>query len=155
MRKFSRARTWATMGSLLGLLGSSVLACSGSKGTEAHASPSGVAQAEAFHRITLEDLAGRVERKDKMVLFDANMRDRYEKGHIPGAKWVDVATFGEADLPADRSTPLVFYCFNPQCTASHIAAKKAVKLGYQDVNVMAEGILAWQKAGKPLEPGAR
>jgi rhodanese-related sulfurtransferase len=110
------------------------------------------AEPEAFKRITMADLAARIERKDPMALFDANMRDRYEKGHIPGAKWVDVSTFGAADLPADRATPLVFYCFNPQCSASHMAATRAAKLGYADVSVMPEGILAWQKAGKELEP---
>ena len=33
--------------------------------------------------------------------------------------------------------------------ASHEAARRAVKAGYKDVSVMADGILGWKAAGEP------
>jgi rhodanese-related sulfurtransferase len=35
--------------------------------------------------------------------------------------------------------------------ASHEAAGRAVKAGYNDVSVMPEGIEGWKNAGKPVE----
>jgi rhodanese-related sulfurtransferase len=34
--------------------------------------------------------------------------------------------------------------------ASHGAAEKAVKAGYLDVSVMADGIMGWKDAGQPI-----
>jgi rhodanese-related sulfurtransferase len=34
--------------------------------------------------------------------------------------------------------------------ASHEAARRAVKAGYRDVNVMADGVMGWRHAGKPV-----
>jgi rhodanese-related sulfurtransferase len=34
--------------------------------------------------------------------------------------------------------------------ASHAAARRAVKSGYKNVNVMADGIEGWKEAGKPI-----
>ncbi len=34
--------------------------------------------------------------------------------------------------------------------ASHAAAVRAVKAGYRDVSIMAEGIKGWKAAGKPV-----
>jgi rhodanese-related sulfurtransferase len=38
--------------------------------------------------------------------------------------------------------------------SSHAAAREAVKLGYQNVYVMSDGIMGWVKAGKRVEPGS-
>jgi rhodanese-related sulfurtransferase len=39
--------------------------------------------------------------------------------------------------------------------ASHEAARRAVKAGYRDVSVMADGAMGWRKAGKPVTyPGS-
>jgi rhodanese-related sulfurtransferase len=49
-------------------------------------------------------------------------------------------------LPADKSTPLVFYCGGLKCRLSHKSAKKAIDLGYTKVKVFAEGYPAWVAA---------
>jgi len=36
--------------------------------------------------------------------------------------------------------------------ASHEAARRAVKAGYTDVSVMADGIAGWKAAGEPTMP---
>ena len=87
-------------------------------------------------------------------IYDANNdKTRQKEGLIPGAvalpspSHYDVAT----TLPADKSAKLVFYCANTGCMASHDAAKMAIKAGYTDVSVMADGIEGWKKAGKTSE----
>lgn len=79
---------------------------------------------------------------------DANGAATRERlGVIPGAVLLsDVDSI--ANLPADRTTNLVFYCANTSCRASHAAAEKALAAGYRRVKVLPEGIAGWVKAGK-------
>jgi len=45
-------------------------------------------------------------------VFDANTRETFEGGHLPGATFVESKTLASA-LPQDKSARLVFYCKNP------------------------------------------
>lgn len=87
---------------------------------------------------------------------DANgTKLRKDVGVIPGAILLsDYETFTAKELPADRAAPLVFYCANEQCGASHEAAHKARVLGYTNVAVLPAGILGWAQAGQPVEKPA-
>ncbi len=90
----------------------------------------------------------------KVQIYDANNeKTRLSDGLIPGAKALETVSQYDVKktLPTDTKTPLVFYCANTQCTASHTAAKRATEAGYIDVNVMSDGIQGWKKAGKPTE----
>jgi rhodanese-related sulfurtransferase len=80
---------------------------------------------------------------------DANGEGTRKKlGVIPGAVLLSEDVFNPKELPADKSKPLVFYCANTQCGASHEAAGKAITAGYQNVKVLPDGIAGWVKAGK-------
>lgn len=83
---------------------------------------------------------------------DANGEGTRKKlGVIPGAVLLtDSEMFAPSELPADKTKPLVFYCTNEHCGASHEAAQKALTAGYHDVKVMPDGIAGWVKAGKPV-----
>ena len=96
-------------------------------------------------------MAQKLEKKEPIAVFDANTKDRYVQGHIPGAKWVDVTKLDASALPQDHAQSLVFYCASTQCKASHRAASQASALGYTDVSVLPDGIVGWEKAGKPVE----
>ena len=85
-----------------------------------------------------------------VVIFDVNSPQSWMSAHVPGA----VRFNGEADLPADKSAALVFYCSNPLCRKAPNAAKRAKTLGYTDVRVMSAGISGWISAGLPTEAGA-
>jgi len=106
-----------------------------------------------FKLIHVSDLASLINDKDaKLHIYDANGPDTRDKyGVIPGAQLLtsednyDIAT----TLPASKSAPLVFYCANTHCMASHEAARRAVGAGYTDVSVMADGIMGWKAAGEP------
>jgi rhodanese-related sulfurtransferase len=84
---------------------------------------------------------------------DANGEStRKRMGVIPGAVLLtDSGSFQLAELPADKSKPLVFYCANTYCGASHEAADKAVAAGYRHVAVLPDGIAGWVKAGKRID----
>lgn len=71
---------------------------------------------EAFGRMSVEDVEAKLkEAKDgkaAFFVFDNNAKSVFEKGHVPGAKWVDHENIQATDLPADKEATLVFYCAN-------------------------------------------
>jgi rhodanese-related sulfurtransferase len=107
---------------------------------------------ETFKLIHVTELKTLMETdKSSLHIYDANAaetRDQY--GVIPGATLLDSDnSYDLAVLPHDKDATLVFYCANSLCTASHEAARRAVKAGYADVNVMGDGIRGWKQAGQP------
>lgn len=91
--------------------------------------------------------------KGECVPVDANGDGTRKKmGVVPGAVLLsDSETFALSELPADKSKPLVFYCANTSCGASHEAAERAQVAGYTNVKVMPDGIAGWVKAGKKVQ----
>ncbi len=90
-----------------------------------------------------------IDQKTNMVLIDSRpKRKKYDKGHIPAALSLPDSQFAKMQdqLPADKNTPLVFYCGGLKCRLSHKSAKKAIELGYTKVKVFAEGYPAWVAA---------
>jgi rhodanese-related sulfurtransferase len=108
-----------------------------------------------FKVLHVADLVTLMKGGSAVTLYDVNgASTRAHEGVIPGSHLLSSSSkFSAAkELPAEKSAPLVFYCANTQCTASHDAAKKAIKEGYRDVSVMVDGIYGWKKAGEPTEP---
>lgn len=79
----------------------------------------------------------------------------FNDGHIPGALHCDYEKMSANCLPADKATPLVFYCAGGMCPVSRMAADKAVKYGYTKVAIYEGGIKGWKAAGLPVEKGAK
>ena len=105
---------------------------------------------KTIHIADFENLLG----QDKTVaVFDANDEStRSHVGLIHGAHALSTYDkYAESELPADKKTPLVFYCANKMCSSSHDAAERAVGMGYTNVSVMVDGVYGWQKARKPLD----
>jgi rhodanese-related sulfurtransferase len=90
------------------------------------------------------------------VAVDANNSDTRQKfGVVPGAVLLTSHDqFQPTELPADKSTKLVFYCGGEKCTAAPKAAKVATQAGYSNVNVMRAGIKGWVDAGKSVDKPA-
>lgn len=85
-------------------------------------------------------------------VIDVNEPDSYAEAHVPGAVLLVYDAIKATDLPADKSSALVFYCWSMECPAAETAAQSAVKLGYTEVACMKAGITGWQDAGLPTEP---
>lgn len=88
--------------------------------------------------------------KAKFAIVDANNDGtRKDAGVIASAILLtSYNQYALTELPVDKSTTLVFYCYNSYCQASHAAAERAIGAGYQDVRVMKAGIAGWNKANK-------
>lgn len=95
----------------------------------------------------------RLLREGAVHAIDVNSPQSWAEAHVPGAKSLDPAGYGAADLPEDRTASLVFYCSNPWCRKAPQAALRARKLGYENVKVMSAGIQGWVGAGLPIESG--
>ena len=93
----------------------------------------------------LQELIG----KGEVTVVDVNSSESWGKAHVPGALNLDSATYGSADLPSDKSSPLVFYCSNPLCRKAPSAARRARRMGYVNVRVMSAGISGWIAANLP------
>ncbi|NMG77361.1 rhodanese-like domain-containing protein [Aromatoleum diolicum] len=81
-----------------------------------------------------------------MTLIDSRPKERkYDKGHIPTALSIPDLQFDKFvdRLPADKGSPLYFYCEGLGCKLSSDSAAKAVKLGYTQVRVVSDGYPAW------------
>jgi rhodanese-related sulfurtransferase len=90
-----------------------------------------------------------IDNNADMVLIDSRpKRKKYDNGHIPTALSIPDSQFAkfQDQLPAEKSTPLVFYCGGLKCRLSHKSAQKAIELGYTKVKVFAEGYPAWVAA---------
>ncbi len=88
---------------------------------------------------------------NQVTVIDVNSDERFHQGHVPGALHLDGAAYTEADLPSDKASPLVFYCSNALCRKAPNAAKRARKMGYTGVKVMASGIKGWVATRLPTE----
>lgn len=102
--------------------------------------------------ISPADVHDRMEREPILVL-DVNARRSWLTARVPGARHLDPVGYTESDLPADRDAMLVFYCSNPLCSKAPRAARRAIRMGYRNVQVMAAGISGWLNAALPTDSG--
>lgn len=125
---------------------------------DAAAAPAAVTPAaDAFKLVSVDDLAKQLDakkaKKAAVAVFDANSKEtRDSSGIIPTSVLLSsVADYDLALLPKDKASPVVFYCANEKCTASHTAAKRATTAGHTDVAVLGAGIKGWVAAGKAVD----
>jgi len=65
--------------------------------------------------------------------------------NIPDSEFDKLA----GQLPADKATPLIFYCGGLECVLSDKSAEKARKLGYTNVSTYPPGYPEWEKLQGP------
>jgi rhodanese-related sulfurtransferase len=104
--------------------------------------------------LSLGEVRTLMDGKEAVYIYDANERESYLEGHIPGARWVQYEAVTAAELPPAKDAKLIFYCYNPQCGASEQAAAHAAALGYRNVWRMPEGIQGWRAAKMAVVAGA-
>lgn len=114
---------------------------------------SGTESTDAFAVLTVDEVAAGIapDAATRLAVYDANDRETFDAGHVPGATWVHYDSVTAADLPSDTAAPVVFYCGGPTCGAAPAAAETAISLGYTNVAVMRAGISGWREAGQPVE----
>lgn len=117
---------------------------------------SGAEAAHAFGDMSVDEVAAAIANTPgRLAIFDANSPATYAEHHVPTATWVDYDGVTAEQLPADPAAPVVFYCANSHCGASHTAAEMAIALGHTNVSVMGAGIQGWIDAGQAVEASAQ
>jgi rhodanese-related sulfurtransferase len=88
-----------------------------------------------------------IDDKSPYVLIDARPKRVADKGMIPTAINISDSEFDKHvdKLPADKATPLIFYCGGLECVLSDNSAEKAKKLGYTNVLTYPPGYPEWEK----------
>lgn len=85
---------------------------------------------------------------ENVMIIDARpFKPKYVKGHIPMAVSIPNTKFDKMvdKLPKDKNALLIYYCGGTKCKLSHKSARKAEKLGYNNVKVFAKGFPGWMK----------
>ncbi len=111
---------------------------------------------EGYALIDTETLKGYLESDpEKCVVIDARNPEEYQEVHIQGAVNVPQKHFSQYAhlLPQEKSAQIIFYCNGIKCGKSRKAAIKAIKMGYDNVLVYAEGMPVWEEKGMPIYAG--
>jgi len=97
-----------------------------------------------------------LDEKANFMLIDARPKRVFDKGSIPGAVNISDTDFDKQvdKLPADKATPLIYYCGGVDCVLSVKSADKARKLGYTDVKTLLRAIRSGSSCTvkQPLRP---
>ncbi len=84
-------------------------------------------------------------------LLDVRTKEEWNAGHLKGAKLATVTEEGflaKAKAALDPEKPVLVYCRSGK--RSEKAAKELRKAGFSPVYELQGGIVAWEKAGKPV-----
>ncbi len=97
-----------------------------------------------------------IEDKAAYALVDARPKRVADKGMIPSAINISDTEFDKQvdKLPADKATPLIYYCGGLECVLSDKSAEKARTLGYTNVLTYPEGYPEWEKIHGGAPAGA-
>lgn len=104
-------------------------------------------------KVTVAEVV-QLQKDNKAKVFDANgEKTRAKYGYVPGAVLLTSSSKYDVtkELPTAKDSSLVFYCANTQCSASEMAARRAMEAGFTNVAVMPEGIKGWKDAGQRTE----
>ena len=144
--------------SLTLVVSAAALACGDAEDTHGWWAPTiGGASVPTEPRSASVDELAKWTKAKTAVPVDANGKQlRASEGVIPGAVLLtSSASYELKELPANKSAQLVFYCANEKCTASHLAARRAMDNGYTNVAILPAGIKGWKAAGQPTKPTPR
>lgn len=123
----------------------------------------GAARAEA-REIPPGDAAEAQNQGELDLVVDVRDPGEYEDTHLPGAiniprGWLEIradpaSPSADPTLSADRSARILVYCTRGPGARSLLAAQTLGSMGYDNVEVLGGGLMAWADAGLPVE-GAR
>ena len=113
--------------------------------------------------ITAEKARSMVEKG--VLIVDARVANEYVEEHITGARNIPYKeksaksadfdarqdSFDLSKLPANKRTPVIFYCNGNECWKSYKSCVTAVRAGYQSVYWLRGGIPEWKAKGYAVE----
>ena len=105
-----------------------------------------------FKAVDPAGLTALINRQDAL-LVDVSGTAEFDKGHIAGAKSVQMSQFDAENkvLAKVRELPVAVVCRSGSTSAE--AARKLAKAGFKQVYWLDGGLAAWQQANLPLVKG--
>jgi phage shock protein E len=131
-----------------------VSACGGSSTDSVSDTPEASAPASVTAGITLVSVDGAAATiaaaPDDLVILDVRTPEEFNEGHIEGAVMIDFYRddFSTQLAELDPDVPYVLYCRSGNRSGQTTAIME--ELGFQSVQDVDGGSLAWQAAGLPL-----
>lgn len=86
-------------------------------------------------------------------LIDVREPVEYAEAHLSGAKLIPLGQLESRITEIDRSRPVIVMCHAGKRGAT--AAEKLSAVGFQDIQNLEGGMMAWQAAGLPCIRGTR
>jgi rhodanese-related sulfurtransferase len=109
-----------------------------------------VTAAEGYQELSPEQVMEEIKTGKPLVL-DVNLKQDYEKKHLPGAKLIQFGANRLEVMPKDKNQRIIFYCMSELCNSSHEMARAAVRENYKNIAIMPSGLNGWVKADLPTE----
>jgi len=110
------------------------------------------------------DAGAGIERGAVGVVLDVREPQEFANEHLPGAVNIprgllelradERSPGADASLTAKRSGRILVYCTRNPSARSLLAARTLKDMGYEEVEVLAGGLIAWAEAGLPVEGAA-
>ena len=94
--------------------------------------------------------AVRLMNDDKTVIVDVREDKEIDSGVIQGAKHIPLSSLNTriGELEKSKSAPIIVYCRSGNRSGG--ACKTLTTAGFENVNNLDGGIIAWETAGLPL-----
>jgi rhodanese-related sulfurtransferase len=105
---------------------------------------------DGIERVTKEELAKRLRRKDDLLVLDVRPTEEYAAGHVPGAVSIPVAELRRRLKELPKDIEVVAYCRGAFCAFAPEAARYLSKKGFR-TRMMDVGLPDWEAAGLPIE----
>ncbi len=90
----------------------------------------------------------RFDAKDGSVFLDVREAGEVAHGTVPGCTWLPLAKLGDVTDTVAKTTKVIVFCAHGNRSALAAAALRAA--GYERVESLRGGIVAWVAAGHPL-----
>jgi rhodanese-related sulfurtransferase len=105
------------------------------------------------------------DRAELDLIVDVREPAEYEEGHLPRAINIPrgvlelradpASPTADPALSADRTARILVYCTKGPGARSLLAAQTLEGMGYERVEVLGGGLMAWAEAGLPVEARAQ
>ncbi len=109
----------------------------------------------AYKEISASQVTHLMNRENGVVV-DIRSKDEYRKGHITDAVHIlpsDIKQGQLTGLESHKSDPIIVVCKTGQ-TAQE-SANLLAKAGFENVNLLKNGLVAWSEANLPLVTGKK